>query len=331
MHLTEEEIMKQVVVVLAALLLNIYVPAQSPEQSIAQGIAQLKKLDGNWERIIATGPGGSPADPLSPVPRMVREWNINSIPPLIPHLSDTTLTKSFRFRRDRTKYVVPVNEYVIHIINQITGHVFWPPERLSVIGNVEEPGRGEPVDLEELKARIKFWWDENHTKTPLERRVADLDDRDAINRFRAYEWLGQPDLELGRVALEGKLNALLKDPSLNTMKYSELAAVVSSLARIGKKESAAPVLRACEYMDKLLLNSVRPGDLTSVYPGGDFLAEYFTCYQGLAALTRVEDVAARLSGFRNANSVNMPEQKLKEFDQRLREITRNRAKQLPTQ
>ena len=319
--------MRQVVVVLAVLLIYVYAPAQSSKQSVEPGVTELKKVKGNWERIIATGPGGLPADPSSPVPRIVQEWNIESIPLLIPYLSDTTLTKSFRFRKDKTKYTVPVNEYVVHIINQITGHVFWPPEQLSVIGRIDEPGRGEPVDLDELKARIKFWWDENHMKTSLERRIADLNDRDALNRFRAYEWLGQTDFDPGRAAIEGKLNALLNDASLNTLKFSEIAAAVNSLARIGNKESAATILRVCEYMDKLLLNSINPETLTPLYLGGDFLAEYFTCYQGLAALTQVEDVVTRLSRFRSANSVNMPEQKLKEFDQRLREINRNRAKQ----
>jgi hypothetical protein len=122
-----------------------------------------------------------------------------------------------------------VSEYIIFIIQRIADHIFYLPPKL------DSP---LPTDIAELQQLIGTWWQENRTKSLLERKIEDLNDPMHRNRFSAYEWLGRTKAKEGRKLLEQRIKVPLTG-QVDTLKQSEMAACSESLAQIGDGNGTA--------------------------------------------------------------------------------------------
>ena len=263
---------------IAAVILLLQTVSKAQNQfdvEVARQIEQIKKIsgtsDGEFEKLPATSPATSDKD--SPVSKLIG-LGMDVVPHLTPFIADDSLTQAFvRDRRDRSsRRQIVVNEYVIFVIRKVTDYEFYLPSK-----------QNDASELQKLQQQIVSWWQENHTKTLLERKIDEINDPVHTNRFNAYKWLGREKAQEGRLALEQRIETLLTG-DVNSLKQSEMAECAESLAEIGDANSVTAVEKVCEHSSYWMYMSFRPSEEGRSGTDSGQITRLFKAYRALAIL-----------------------------------------------
>jgi len=290
------------------LLLQITSKAQNQlEVEVGRQIEQIKEIsgtsDGLFEKLPATN------DKESPVSELIG-LGMDAVPHLAPYLSDDSLTQAFvRGRRDRNfKKQIAVNEYVIHAIRKITDYEFYLPSK-----------QNDSSELEKLEQQVVSWWQENHTKTLLERKIDEVNDPVHTNRFNAYKWLGREKAKEARIVLEQRIETLLTG-EVNSLKQEEMAECAKSLAEIGDADSILAVEKVCKHFYYWMYRSYRPSEEGRSGTDSGQIARLFKAYRAFANLGQKDEALSSLKEIENKYLQEMELSTQKEFLKNLTEV-----------
>jgi len=205
---------------------------------------------------------------------------VDVLPVLAEALGDRTPTRAFHHdKQDRPTQPLLVNEAVARLIVQVAQHDF-------VIGEYPRKRLVRDVALfpeltPQFQKKIVAWWITNRDKTPVQRKIADLNDGWFRNRLDALEWLGRHKTVAGKNAVVRSINATLAREKPGTLTDNELAESALALGRIGDR-SALPAVR--RVRDRLLQYAEGPKNGSGYFL--DYIApsRLFLAYQGLALL-----------------------------------------------
>jgi hypothetical protein len=290
------------------LLLQITSKAQNQlEAEVGRQIEQIKKIsgtsDGLFEKLPATN------DKESPVSELIG-LGMDAVPHLAPYLSDDSLMQAFvRGRRDRNfKKQIAVNEYVIYAIRKITDYEFYLPSK-----------QNDSSELEKLERQVVSWWQENHTKTLLERKIEEVNDPVHTNRFNAYKWLGREKAKEARIVLEQRIETLLTG-EVNSLKQEEMAECAKSLAEIGDADSISAVEKVCKHFYYWMYRSYRPSEEGRSATDSGQITRLFKAYRAFANLGQKDEALSSLKEIENKYLQEMELSTQKEFLKNLTEV-----------
>lgn len=252
---------------------------------VAQQVYRIRSISGHSEAGFFDLPGTSSHNDGSAISDLIG-YGMDAIPYLIPYLSDTSPTQAYRTHGSGMKRRALVNEYVIFVINKIADHNFYLPAESDTNQRYGMPNPGLAASTTELERQILTWWQENRTKSLVERKIQDLNDPIHDNRFSAYESLGSKKAKEGRNALEQKIEALLSG-QVDSLKQSEMAACAASLSQIGDRNSAPKVRKVCDHFSYWLCE-----EGTGI--GSNQIATLFKAYRALARLGFKDEALSRL-------------------------------------
>lgn len=276
---------------------------------VAQQVDRIRTISGYSDAGFFELPGVSSHNDGSPISELI-SYGMDAIPYLSPYLSDTSQTQAYRTRGGGMKKRALVNEYVIFVINKIADHNFYLPTESDTTQRYGIPNPALPANITELELQILSWWQENRTKSLLERKIEDLNDPIHDNRFSAYEWFGHTKAREGRKPLGQRINALLSG-QVNSLKQSEMAACAESLAQIGDSKSAPEVRKVCDHLSYWLCEGG-----SSI--GSNQIATLFKAYKALASLGFKDEALSRLEELKSKYLAEMEtsvrEEFLKEFE-----------------
>ena len=204
------------------------------------------------------------------------------------------------------------------MINKITEHNFYLPEEQSEaakkVGAFVDPNL--PKTIEQLQDQINKWWRQNSSKSLADRKIDDVNDPIAENRFAAYEWLGRTKAEAGRLPLERRIESLLTG-EVNSLKQSEMASCAESLAKIGRLQSGDLVRKVCDHLSYWVEMSYRPLSEGRAGHGSMQLATLFKAYHALSSLGFKEEALKRLQDIKLKYFEEMDRSTQQEFERNL--------------
>jgi hypothetical protein len=269
---------------------------------VALQVDRIRSISGSSGEGSFELPGVTLPNDSSPILELIN-YGMDAIPYLIPYLSDTSPTQAYRTHGGGMKRRAVVNEYVIFIIQRIADHIFYLPPKL------DSP---LPTDIAELEQLIGTWWQENRTKSLLERKIEDLNDPMHRNRFSVYEWLGRTKAKEGRKPLEQRIKVLLTG-QVDTLKQSEMTACSESLAQIGDSNSAPSLRKVCDHLSYWIYMSYRPEDEGRSGSGSDQIARLFQAHKALASLGFKDEALSRLEELKSKYLAEMEASAQEEF------------------
>ena len=242
---------------------------------------------------------------------------VDVLPILAEALDDETPTRTVIFDRWKRKRVWKVNE--------IVGELVWrTADRTFVVG---EPGKEigvreldqHPKAAPELRKAIVDWHAKFASKTPTERKIADVTDPWFRNRFDAVIWLGENKAKAGCRAIEARVDGYYDDPmrSLDSTSRSEMTYCALALGQIGDGASLPQVRRVCEDMSYTVYMAYRPTNGWAV--GSGMNGDLFRAYRGLTLLGKKDEAIKELNRLLAEYGPEMDETRRKEFEQSLAE------------
>ncbi len=274
---------------------------------VAQQVERIKTISGSSENLFFELPSTSRND--GPISELI-SYGMDALPYLTRYLADTSLTQAYRIHGSGRKRQVAVNEYILYVINKIAEHNFSPPYDPDGV-----------LDDEALQSRILSWWQENKSKSLLERNINAVNDPDHSNRFSAYQWLGRARAKEGRLPLEQRINALLIG-EVNSLKQSEMAACAENLGEIGNSDSVLVVRKVCDYLSYWLCMSYRPIEQGRSGTGSGQISDLFKAYRALATLGFKDEALSHLRELRTKYLNEMEPSTQQEFLHNLEEAER---------
>lgn len=235
--------------------------------------------------------------------RALVDSGMDSVPFLIPYLTDTSLTNAYRRNGKGDKWQIAVNEYIIFIIQKITAHTFAATYQ-----------NGKP-DQKDLQNQILKWWQNNHSKTLLERKLDEVNDSVHTNRFSAYEWIGKTKTIEGRILLEKRIETLLTG-GVDSLKQGEMAACAKSLGLLGNTESVKSVRKVCEHLSYWMYMCYEAKSGRSATHSSQ-LTDLFKAFQALSALGLKQEALSELNLMKSKYFDEMEFYTQKEFQRNL--------------
>lgn len=257
---------------------------------VALQVDRIRSLSGHSEAGFFELPSISSQNDGSPISNLIA-YGMDAIPHLIPYLSDSSPTQANRFHGSGMKRRALVNEYVIFVINKIADHNFYLPAESDTSQRYAIPNPGLDGSKAELERQMLSWWQQNRTKSLVERKIEDLNDPIHDNRFSAYDWLGRTKAKEGRKPLEQKIDALLSG-QVDSLKQSEIAACAESLSQIGDRTSTSEVRKVCDHLSYWLCE-----EGTGI--GSNQIATLFKAYRALARLGFKDEALLRLGDLKS--------------------------------
>jgi hypothetical protein len=158
---------------------------------------------------------------------------IEAVPFLVPHLSNMTMTQSFRVHGSGRKEQISLNEFVGHVITRSCGHYFYIASGESVVEHLGEKPIKNPETIALYKEQVKRWHDHFGHWNEAERRLVDIDDWFHYNRFNAYEFFAKNPSPKGKKRLRARIQILLTEPGYNSTTASELVSCSEAIAALG--------------------------------------------------------------------------------------------------
>lgn len=252
---------------------------------VAQQVDRIRMISGYSDEGFFGLPGVSSGDDGSPIAELT-SYGMDAIPSLVPYLSDTSPTQAYRTHGNGMKRRAVVNEYVIFVINRIADHHFYLPPESDGSQRYVIPNPALPTNISELELQILSWWQENRTKSLVERKIEDLNDPIHDNRFAAYEWFARTRATEGREPIEQRIDALLIG-EVDTLKQSEMAACAEGLSQIGDRDSESQVRKVCDHLSYWLCE-------WHAAAGSNQIAALFKAYKALSNLGFRDEALSRL-------------------------------------
>ena len=185
----------------------------------------------------------------------IGEWKVNQ---LVGALIDAIADREFVIVRDKKEYAI------------------------RAIGD-------KPELVPEFKKLVLDWYAENAKRTPLERKIADVQSNVARNRSSAIWWFGYNKEKAGRDAVAARMETILADSPTSSPHAGELAEGALTLGQLGDVASIDVVRRIC----RTLAHHVKVSNGMDDY--------LFTACEGLALLGEKDDAISELDQFRAHN------------------------------
>jgi hypothetical protein len=173
-------------------------------------------------------------------------------------------------------------------VNQLVGTLIYTlADREFVVVRGKKEYRiqaiGEKPELvPQFQKLILQWYAENAKKSPLERKIADLQSSVPYNRYLAIWWIGNHNEKRGRDAVAARMEAILADKASIPPSTGELVQGALTLGQLGEVASVDVVRRICNELSDRVDT-----------PGGD-VHRLFTAYQGLALLGKKDEALMEL-------------------------------------
>ncbi len=158
---------------------------------------------------------------------------IEAVPFLIPHLSNMSMTQSFRVHGSGRKEQISVNEFVGHVITRSCGHYFYIASGESVVEHLGDKPIKSPQTVALYQEQVKRWHDHFGHWNESERRLVDIGDWFHYNRFNAYAFFAKNPSPKGKQRLRARIHTLLTEPGYNSTIASELVSCSEAIAAMG--------------------------------------------------------------------------------------------------
>jgi hypothetical protein len=274
------------------------------EQLAKLHTVNLQLLDGWAIQIPSLGPESKiPTDVLY-------RMGMDILPILAEALDDETPTETVTDFRGRMKKTWQVNEFAALLIGRIADRDFVVGEKDKEITIREIAKR--PKAAASFRTQVVEWHEEYAAKTPLERKIADVNDLWFRNRFDAVIWLGEKRAKEGRARIAARVEKFYADPNrpYDSLTRAEMAHCALALGQIGDEQSLPQVQRVCEDMSYWietygLAGSAMPEDL-------------FRAYRGLALLGKKDETLKELERLDKNFGAKLDESDKKEFAERMK-------------
>lgn len=167
-----------------------------------------------------------------PVARLLA-LGIEAVPFLIPHLSNMTMTQSYRVHGSGRKEQISVNEFVGHVITRSCGHYFYIASGESVFEHLGDKPIKNPETIALYQEQVKRWYDHFGRWKESERKLVDIEDWFHYNRFNAYAFFAKNPSPKGRQRLRARIQILLTEPQYGSTIADELVSCSEAIASMG--------------------------------------------------------------------------------------------------
>jgi RNA polymerase sigma factor (sigma-70 family) len=239
------------------------------------------------------------------------KMGVDVLPILAEALDDETPTATVTSNRNRDRKVWKVNEFVALLVVRIADRTF-------VIGEPDKEFEIRSIGLDAKKAPefrkvVVDWHTKFASKTPTERKIADVRDPYFRNRFDAVIWLGNSKSKEGRAPIAVRVDDFYADEKrgVDSTTRAEMSHCALALGQIGDKESLPQVRRICADMSWRLE--------TYGIGGSQMLYDLFQAYHGLALLGGKDEAVKELERLVAAHGAKFEASSKKEYAERLKD------------
>jgi hypothetical protein len=239
---------------------------------------------------------------------------IDVLPMLVDALDDETPTKTViesRIVGDASK-VCKVNELAALLIVRVADRDFVVRNATKDI-TIREIGAHAAL-APEFKKAVVAWYDAFAKKSPVERKIADVNDGWFRNRLDAVTWLGEHKAAEGRAVIAAWVDGFYGDKKEHpsSLTRAEMATCALALGRIGDKKSLPQVRRVCQDISDE--QAQRPADY-------NIAADLFMAYHGLSLLGAKPEAIKELTRLLAEYGSKMEPNDRKEYEKRLKEAS----------
>jgi RNA polymerase sigma factor (sigma-70 family) len=244
---------------------------------------------------------------------------VDVLPVLAEALDDETPTATVTDNRGRDRKVWKVNELVGKLVWRIADRDFVVGEPNKEV-SVRDVG-DHPKAIPEIRKLVVDWHAKYASKTPAERRIADITDSWFRNRMDAVIWLGENKAKEGRRAIEARVDGYYDDPkrSIDSTSRAEMADCALALGQIGDQASLPQVRRVCEDMSYTVYMAYRPKEQGRWAVGSAMNQDLFRAYRGLTLLGKKNEAIKELNHLLTEYGAEMEESTRKDFEKSLAE------------
>jgi hypothetical protein len=187
----------------------------------------------------------------------------------------------------REKRVWKVNELAAQLIVRIADRdfVIGPEDEELTIRGIGQ----QPAAAPEFRKAVLDWHARFASKTPTERKIADVDDRWFRNRMDAVIWLGKNKSADSRAVIAARVDAVYagRDRTGDTTTRSEMSDCALALGRIGDRTSLPQVRRVCGDLSYWMTQVSQVEHNATV--------GLFDAYRGLALLGEKDEAVKELN------------------------------------
>lgn len=238
---------------------------------------------------------------------------LDALPMLAEALDDETPTATvtvFREGSFREKKVWKVNEIVALLIVRIADRNFVIGE-LGKELEIRDIAR-QPTAAAKFRKMVVDWHGKFASKTPTERKIADVSDAWFRNRFDAVIWLGGTRSKDGRTPIRVRVDEFYADKNreYSSLTRAEMSHCSEALGQIGDKADLPQVRKVCKDMSYWLE--------TYGISGSAMLENLFRSYQGLMLLGEKDEAIKELERLFAAHGAKFEESAKKEYAERLK-------------
>jgi hypothetical protein len=273
----------------------------SLESRVNEDIKQIRTTPGGFDVLFWELPPSAVSDLFN--------LGMDAVPSLLPFLSDQSATELLAHRSHNLKYhALPVSYFARAIVGKITQHEFVPPKD------------DDQDSVEAYKRDILSWWERNHSKTLLERKLEEVNDPIHTNRFSAYRWLGSNKVKEARLLIECRISELLKG-DVDSLTQEEFAECANSLAEIGDRRSLSEVEKVCDHLSYWIYMTYRSSTEGRSAPDSGQLSPLFMAFGSMAKLGEREKAVTALVQIREKYLSQMEPSTQSEFLKGFEEAT----------
>jgi hypothetical protein len=252
---------------------------------------------------------------------LLYKMGLDALPMLAEALDDQTATatrvtsREGRFRQEK---VWKVNELAALLIIRIADRnfVIGDPDKELTITDIEQQPQAAP----KFRKLVVDWHTRFATKTPTERKIADVTDDWFRNRFDAVIWLGKNRVKEGRTPIAARVDAFYADKrGASSLTQSEMTHCALALGQLGDRASLPQVRQVCADLSHTVYMSYRPLEQGRWGVGSSMNHDLFWAYRGLALLGEKDEALKELQRLLAAYGSEMEASTRKDYEKRLAE------------
>lgn len=248
----------------------------------------------------------------SPVKRLL-DFGKEGIPFLIPHLTDTRITKSYLMKDsyprrsskffDSNNVPLAVNQIVGYIITQSANYHFYIKSGDNTICVLGLEPLTDPFLIKAYQDQINQWYLLYANLNDIVKFRQYIDDGCHLNRFEAYSFFEKTGNPEGRNGLIARIQTLLTSPCNNSLTDSEMVSCAAGLGSIGDTNDI-PLLKS------IWMQLFEPERFQS---GSDTVSEIFSLSQSRIKLGDKKQVVKDLDLFEDTNISKLRDEARSEF------------------